>query len=117
MTSQTSHSIQVCVHNPSIRTERKFSACDNYRGTSSLLVAGKILGKILLNPLNVYLNQAGHMTESLCGFRKDEETIDTIFTARQLQKKCQEQNVDLYTTFVDITETHSTQSVVMGFGI
>ena len=27
-----------------------------------------------------------------------------IFTARQLQEKCQEQNVDLYMTFVDLTK-------------
>ena len=30
-------------------------------------------------------------------------TIDMIFTARQLQEKCQERNVDLYMTFVDLT--------------
>ena len=33
--------------------------------------------------------------------RERERTIDMIFTARQLQEKCQEQNVDLYMTFVD----------------
>ena len=27
-----------------------------------------------------------------------------IFTARQLQEKCQKQNVDLYMTFVDLTK-------------
>ena len=27
-----------------------------------------------------------------------------IFTARQLQENCQEQNVDLYMTFVDLTK-------------
>ena len=27
-----------------------------------------------------------------------------IFTARQLQEKCHEQNVDLYMTFVDLTK-------------
>ena len=31
-------------------------------------------------------------------------TIDMIFTAKQLQEKCQEQNVDLYMTFVDLTK-------------
>ena len=29
-----------------------------------------------------------------------------IFTARQLQEKCQEQNVDLYITFIDLTKTY-----------
>ena len=33
-----------------------------------------------------------------------------IFTARQLQGKCQEQNVDLYMTFVDLTKAFDTVS-------
>ena len=37
-------------------------------------------------------------------------TIDIIFTARQLQEKCQEQNVDLYMTFVDLIKAFGTVS-------
>ena len=37
-------------------------------------------------------------------------TIDMIFRARQLQEKCQEQNVDLYMTFVDLTKAFDTVS-------
>ena len=33
-----------------------------------------------------------------------------IFTARQLQEKCQEQNIDLYVTFVDPTTAFDTVS-------
>ena len=33
-----------------------------------------------------------------------------IFTARQFQKKCQEQNMDLYMTFVDLTKAFDTVS-------
>ena len=33
-----------------------------------------------------------------------------IFTARQLQEKCQEQNVDLYMTFIDLTKAFDTVS-------
>ena len=33
-----------------------------------------------------------------------------IFTARQLQEKCQEQNVDLYMTFVDLNKAFDTVS-------
>ena len=33
-----------------------------------------------------------------------------IFTARQLQEKCQEQNMDLYMTFVDLTKAFDTDS-------
>ena len=38
------------------------------------------------------------------------ETIDMIFTARQLKEKSQEQNVDLYMTFVDLTKAFDTVS-------
>ena len=69
--------------------------CDNHRGISLLSIAGKILSKILLNRLNAQLDQAGLIPESQCGFRKDRGTINMIFTARQLQEKCLEQNVDL----------------------
>ena len=70
---------------------------------SLLSIAGKKLAKILLNRLNVQLDQTGLIPERHCGFRKDRGTIGMIFTARQLQEKCQEQNVDLYMTFFDLT--------------
>ena len=75
-----------------------------------LSIAGKILAKILLNRLNVHLDQKGLIPECLCGFRKDRGTIDMIFTARQLREKCQEQNVDLYMTFVDRSKAFDTAS-------
>ena len=84
--------------------------CDNHRGISLLSIAGKILAKNLLNRLNAHLDQAGLIPESQCGFRKDRWIIDMIFTARQLQEKCQEQNVDLYMTFVDLTKAFDSQS-------
>ena len=73
-------------------------------------VAGKILARVLLNRLNEHLEQSGLLPESQCGFKKDTETTDMIFTARQLQEKCQEQNVDLYMTFVDLTKAFDTVS-------
>ena len=63
-----------------------------------------------LDRLNVHHDQTGLIPESQCGFRKDRGTIDMIFTARQLQEKCQEQNVDLYMTFVDLTKAFDTVS-------
>ena len=69
-----------------------------------------ILARVLLNRLNEHLEQSGLLPESQCGFRKDGGTIDMIFTARQLQEKCQEQNVDLYMTFVDLTKAFDTVS-------
>ncbi len=82
--------------------------CDNYRGISLLCIAGEILSRILLIRY-VHLEQ-GLLPESQCGFRKERGTVDIIFTARQLKEKCQEQNVDLYTTFVDLTKAFDTVS-------
>ena len=64
--------------------------CDNNRGISLLSIAGKILAKILLNRPNVHLDQKELIPES--------------------QEKCQEQNVDLYMTFVDLTNAFDTVS-------
>ena len=80
---------------------------DNHRGISLLSIAGKILARVLLNE---HLEQSGLLPESQSGFRKDRETIDVIFTARQLQEKYQEQNMDLYMIFVDLTKTFDTVS-------
>ena len=84
--------------------------CDNHRGISLLSIAGKILARALLNRLNEHLERSGRLPESQCGFRKNSGTINMIFTARQLQEKCQEQNVDLYMTFVDLSKAFDTVS-------
>ena len=84
--------------------------CDNHHGISLLSIAGKVLARVLLNQLNEHLEQSGLLPESQCGFRKDRGTIDMIFTARQLQKKGQEQNMDFYMTFVDLTKAFDTDS-------
>ena len=74
--------------------------CDNHRGISLLSIAGKILARVLLNRLNEHLEQSGLLPESQCVFRKDIGTKDMIFTARQLQEKCQDQDVNLCMNFV-----------------
>ena len=79
--------------------------CAYHRGISLLAIAGKILAIVLLNRLNEHLEQSGLLLESQCGNRKDRGTLDMIFTARQLHDKWQEQNTDLYMTFVDLTKT------------
>ena len=98
--------LQGCFHNPPIQTERK-SSIQRYL---FLINCWEDTGKILLNRLNAHLDQARLIPESQCGFRKDTGTIDMNFTARQLQEKCQEQNVDLYMTFVDLTKAFDTVS-------
>ena len=82
-------------------------SCDNHRGISLLSIAGKILARVLLNRLIDHLED-GLLPESQCGFRQGRSTADMIFAARQLQEKCQEQNVSLYTTFVDLTKAFDT---------
>ena len=84
--------------------------CDSHRGISLLSIAGKILARVLLNPMNEHLEQSGLLPQSQCGFRKDRGTIDMIFTARHLQEKCQEQNVYLYMIFFDFTKAFDTVS-------
>ena len=83
--------------------------CDNHRGKSLLSIAGKTLARILLNRLTTHLDQ-GLLPESQCGFRKHRGTTDMVFAARQLQDKCQEQNSDLFSTYVDLTKAFDTVS-------
>ena len=84
--------------------------CDNHRGISLLSIAGKILARVLLNRLQDHLETKTLLPESQCGFRRGRGTVDMIFAARQLQEKCREQNVGLYTTFVDLTKAFDTVS-------
>jgi hypothetical protein len=85
------------------------SSCDNYRGISLLSIAGKVLAKVILNRLNAHLLDET-VPESQCGFRQNRGTIDMIFSARQIQEKCREQNMDLYILFVDLTKAFDTVS-------
>ena len=85
----------------------KHQLCDNYRGISLMAIAGKILARVLLNPLIIHLEQ-GLLPESQCGFRRGHGTVDMIFAARQLQEKCQEQYDDLFITFIDLTKAFDT---------
>ena len=40
--------------------------------------------------------------ESQCGFRSGRSTVDMIFSAKQLQEKCREQQQPLYLAFIDL---------------
>ena len=92
------------------KRKRNPQLCDNHRNISLLSIAGKVLARVLLNRLTEHLEPSGLLPESQCGSRKDRGTIDMIFTARQRQGKCQEQNMDLYMTFVDLTKAFDTVS-------
>nr|VZI48652.1 unnamed protein product [Spirometra erinaceieuropaei] len=72
-------------------------------------IAGKVFTRILLNRLNNHLEQ-GFLLESQCGCRRHRGTADMIFAVRQLQEKCQEMRIRVYSTIADLTKTFDTMN-------
>ncbi len=81
--------------------------CGNYRGISLLSVAGKVMARVILNRLMVHVEKT-ILPEAQCGFRSERSTIDMIFTLKQVQEKCREQNMPLYIVFIDFTKAFDT---------
>ena len=81
--------------------------CDNYRGITLLEAIGKVLARLLLNRLMKDICPTV-IPESQSGFRSGRGTVDMIFSARQIQEKCIEQQVPLYQVFVDLTKAFDT---------
>jgi hypothetical protein len=81
--------------------------CGNYRGISLLSIAGKLFARILLNRLIEHAEE-NILPEAQCGFRSERSTIDMIFTLKQVQEKCAEQNKPLYIVFVDFAKAFDT---------
>ena len=78
------------------------SDCNSYRRISLLSVVGKVFARVILIRLQ---RLAEHVyPESQCGFRAGRSTADMIFSLRQLQEKCREQNMPLYVAFIDLTK-------------
>ena len=78
------------------------SDCNNYRGISLLSIVGKVFARVVLARLQVLAERI--YPESQCGFRAERSTIDMIFSVRQLQEKCREQQMPLYIAFIDLTK-------------
>ena len=76
--------------------------CNNYRGISLLSIVGKLFARVVLKRLQVLANRV--YPESQCGFRAGRSTIDMVFSVRQLQEKCREQERTLYMAFIDLTK-------------
>ena len=57
------------------KRKRNRQLCDNHRGISLLVIAGKTLTRVLLNCLLQQLED-GHLPESQCDFRKGRGTAD-----------------------------------------
>ncbi|BHF63318.1 hypothetical protein SprV_0200631000 [Sparganum proliferum] len=93
------------VHNYKRKCNRQLY--DNHRSISLLNIAGEIFARIFLNRPNNNLQQ-GLLRESQRGFRRYRGTTDVIFGARKLQEKCQEMQLHLYSTFVDLAKVLNT---------
>ena len=78
------------------------SDCNNYRGISLLSIIGKVFARVVLVRLQVLTERI--YPESQCGFRSKRSTVDMIFSIRQLQEKCREQQMPLYIAFIDLTK-------------
>ncbi|BHF68471.1 hypothetical protein SprV_0301150600 [Sparganum proliferum] len=85
----------------------KWKSTPTWTSCPVLNIAGKILSRILLNPLNGQLEQ-GLLPESQRDFQRHRGTTDMVLIARQLQEKCQEMRTHLYITFVDLTKAFDT---------
>ena len=68
--------------------------CGNYRGISLLSIPGKVFARILLNRLSTVAESI--LPEAQCGFRPGRGTVDMIFSLKQIQEKCIEQNRPLH---------------------
>ena len=71
-------------------------------GISHLNIVGKVYARVVLVRLQKLAERV--YPESQCGFRAKRSTVDMIFSLRQLQEKCREQNMPLYLAFIDPTK-------------
>ena len=78
------------------------SDCNQYGGIPLLTIEGKVFAGVVLSCLQVLASRV--FPESQCGFRTERFTVDMIFSIRQLQEKCCEQQMPLYIEFIDLTK-------------
>ena len=74
----------------------------NYRGISLLCIVRKLFARVALYRLQKLAERV--YPEPQCGFRSNRSTVDMIFSLRQLQVKCKEQQQPLYVAFIDLTK-------------
>ena len=85
------------------KTKGDRSNCNNYGGISLLSIIGKVFARVVLVRLQVLAERI--YPESQCGFRSKRSPMDIIFSIRQLQEKCREQQqMPLYIAFIDLTK-------------
>ena len=69
------------------------SDCNNYRGISLLSVVGKVFARVVLARLQILADRI--YPGSQCSFRSGRSILDMIFSVRQLQEECREQQQQL----------------------
>ena len=84
------------------KSKRERSDCNNYKGMSLLSVIGKVFAKVILIRQQKLAER--DCPESQCGFRAGRSTIDMVFSLRQLQEKCREQQMPQCIAFIDLTK-------------
>ena len=84
------------------KNKGEWSDCNNYRGISLLSIIGKVSARMVLARLQTLATRI--YPELQCGFRSERSTVDMIFSVRQIQEKCREQNKPLYVAFIDLTK-------------
>ena len=78
------------------------SDCNNYQRISLLSIVDKIFARVVQSRLQILASRIP--PESQCGFKTKRTTVDKIFSIRQLQEKCREQQMPIYIAFVDLTK-------------
>lgn len=86
------------------------ACCDNHRGISLRTIVAKVLARVLLNWLQQHIYDSNIIPEGQCGFRAGHDTMDMVFTARQIQEQCRQQHSNLYMIFIDLMEAFDSVS-------
>ena len=77
--------------------------CGNYWGISLLSTTRKILACGILNCLVNSISEE-YLLEAQCGFHSGHSTLNIVFGVCQVQEKCTEQILCMYTVFMDLTK-------------
>ena len=109
-------SIIVPIHKKGDKTD-----CNNYRGTSLLPTAYKILSNILLSRLTPYAKEI--IGDNQRGFQRNRSTVDHIFCIRQILEKKWEYNEEVHHLFIDFKKAYDSvrrevlYKILIEFGI
>ena len=89
-----------------LHKESDRSDCNNFRGTSLVSQASKVLLKIVVNCLSDFCEVQQILPGEQCGFRPARSTIDMLFVVRRLQGLGRQRKIPLYMCFVDLQKAY-----------